>query len=241
MADRTYLEVLNHGPFLDHPDPWAESGEYFQQLHTGLIGEIFAQIANPLLEQGYITKMAEPGIMIEIDEPELRAIHIFTQGENRLITVVEIISPRNKDHPADVVAYQERRQHLFLDRGINVAEIDLTRSNKRLIDHPQIRQNAYHIVIFIPSEGIRVIGMTYGEMLKRFALPLQDDVIGVDLQQAYTTAYQKYIIAAQLDNDGQYAADNLPYPTLLTDLQRQEAVAKAREWQQLVASLRPGR
>lgn len=69
--------------------------------------------------------LAEPGIEVDLEEPELQAIYIRHAGSNTLVTVVEIISPRNKTYLPDILKYQESRQHLFLEQGVNVVEIDL--------------------------------------------------------------------------------------------------------------------
>jgi Protein of unknown function (DUF4058) len=240
----TYLEVLKRGPFPDHTDPWAESGTYFQQLHAAIIGEIFSQIADPLLEKGYVTR-AESSLQVFAGfKSDLEAIHIRGRGGKRLITVIEIVSPRNKDHLSDVESYQKYRQYSYLDRGVNVVEIDLTRSQRRLSEQTQQYESAYQVVVFlpgmfIPRNEIRFIDMPYGQGLKRVALPLDYEVVPIDLPQVYKAAYEERIIAAQLEDDQQYEETKLPYPSLLSEKQRQEAVESVHNWQQLVASLRP--
>lgn len=49
--------------------------------------------------------LAEPGIEVALDEPELQAIHIRQSGSNRLITIAEIISPRSKTYLPDIIKY----------------------------------------------------------------------------------------------------------------------------------------
>jgi Protein of unknown function (DUF4058) len=76
--------------------------------------------------------LAEPGLLFEGTEPELDALHIKAWETGRLVTVLEIVSPRNKTAAQLIRDYQERRTRL-LQRAVNVVELDLTRSVKRLI------------------------------------------------------------------------------------------------------------
>jgi hypothetical protein len=180
--------------------------------------------------------LAEPGESIELDEQDLQAIYIRESGV--LITVVEIISPRNKAYLPDVVNYQEGRKRLFLEQGVNVVEVDLTRSVRRLVEHPLTLRHPYHIAVFMPSEAPRVIALDFDAPLKRFALPLIDAVLGVELQAAYETAYREATIAPQILDNNHYASDGLPFPTLLSDDQRAACFAAVQAWRDDLARLR---
>jgi hypothetical protein len=182
--------------------------------------------------------LAEPGIEVDLEEPELQAIHIRQAASNTLVTVVEVLSPRNKAFLPDMLKYQENRQHLFLEHGVNVVEIDLTRSVKRLVEHMLTMRHAYHIAVFISGEPLRIIPMDH-EPLKRCALPLIDDVVGVELQPAYDLAYREATIAPQIETNGHYTLNDLPFPTLLTDDQRQQAIKAVQNWRAELQKLRP--
>lgn len=182
--------------------------------------------------------LAEPGVAVELDEPDLQAIYIRQAGSNRLVTVVEVISPRNKAYLPDIVRYQEGRQQLFLEQGVNVVEIDLTRSVKRLIDHPLTSRYPYHVGVFMPGEPLRLITADFLESLKRCALPLADDVVGVELQDAYDLAYREATIAPQIENNSQYTPEHLPFPTLLTEEQRHQLLEMIEGWRAELEHLR---
>lgn len=181
--------------------------------------------------------LAEPGDVIDLDEPEYQAIYISERHSNRLVTVVEIISPRNKLNWQDIWRYQSGRADLFLSQGVNVVEVDLTRSVKRLLDHDLTHRAAYHMAVFLPDESPRVIRMEYGEPLKWCALPLRDKVIGINLQQAYEVAYREATIAPQLIDEERYTLEHLPFPTLLSDAQRAAALEAVRNWREALAKL----
>lgn len=188
--------------------------------------------------QAATAALAEPGLAVEIEEPELQAIHIKRAGESTLVTVVEIISPRNKTHPLDVLKYQEDRAKLFLERGVNVVEIDPTRSVRRLLDHELTRDYAYHTAVFIPGQAVYIIVSALGETLKRCALPLRETVVAVDLQAAYDQAYQQVMSAPQIENDTQYSEDALPYPSLLENSQKAQLMDQVQRWHDELARLR---
>lgn len=119
---------------------------------------------------------------------------------------------------------------LIIERGINIVEVDLTRSTRRMINPLEHEGYSYSAVVFRPDESPRMIGMHYGEPLKRIALPLHGEVIGVDLQAAYDYGYQSNTAAAHLDHENFYEEHNLPFPSLLTQSQRHEALETVNRW-----------
>lgn len=184
--------------------------------------------------------LMEPGTAILEYEPELSALYVYDITAGDLVTVIEIISPSNKVNPNDIARYQTERKQLFLAQGVNVVEIDATRSYKRLITHVLTQDHAYHIAIFLPGDLPRVLVNDYGEPLKRFALPLREEVVPVDTQAAYDRAYQSGAVGGLIYKEGQYIEDALPFPSLLTEAQQQEALAAVKAWQDELARLREG-
>lgn len=175
--------------------------------------------------------LVEPGIAVDWELPELDAIYITRMESDDLVTVVEIISPSNKTHEPGMAEYQERRKHLIRVRGVNVVEVDLTRSIKRMLPDLLATTYAYHIAIYLSPKPSRLLGMDFGEAIKPFALPLREKVLGVETQPAYDHAYRQASIAAQIRKEGHYAEDNLPFPSLLTTSQCREALRAVEEWQ----------
>jgi Protein of unknown function (DUF4058) len=183
--------------------------------------------------------LAEPGEVVEGDV-DMQAIHIKQAGTGRLVTIVEIISPNNKTKPNTIADYRTRRERLLFEHGINIVEIDLTRSVKRLLTDTLTTSASYHYAIYLPHDSPRVIGIHYGETLKRMALPLRGEVIPLELQPAYDTTYQTPSIAALILNNDHYREDLLPFPTLLTEDQRRAAWEKVTTWKQELTRLRQG-
>jgi hypothetical protein len=195
----------------------------------------------PAVQLDYTTIAAalevDTGIKLAWEVPELESIRIYEAQTGELITLVEIVSPTNKTSFAEIQDYQDRRREL-LAKGVNVVEIDLTRSVKRLTDHSWVNRYPYHLMILLPSQSPRLIGIGYGESLKRFALPLRTEVIPVDLHTHYQEAYQAKAIAVQILNQTQYTLDELPFPSQLTDAQKQAALDAIHAWQTALARLK---
>ena len=177
------------------------------------------------------TVMAEPGLELTGDAfPEPDAIHITHRASGDLVSIIEIISPRNKDRSSDMWEYIERRNRLIYSKGVNVIELDLTRSVKRLTQDILAETYAYHIAIYMFDQTPRFIGIDYGQALKRLALPLRHEVVGVDTQLAYDNAYQQAYIASHIEMDNHYTDSELPFPSLLTDTQIHEAQEAVSHW-----------
>lgn len=81
-------------------------------------------------DDGTAVAVAEPEI-ITIDRPVERWLEV-RNSNGRLITVIEIISPHNKIGRGRDEYLQ--KQHDYLIAGVNLVEIDLLRSGKRLLD-----------------------------------------------------------------------------------------------------------
>ena len=171
-------------------------------------------------------------------ELDLDAIHIRTMDTGQLVTVIEIISPRNKTHRQDILRYKEQREQVFLKQMVNVVEIDATRSKQRLLVHELTRDYPYHTAIYLPGEMPRILENRFEEILKPFALPLRGEVLRVEPQQAYNRAYQRGIIAGLIMDEGRYSLSELPFPSTLTDAQKETALQAITDWQKELKKLR---
>ncbi|MCU0497809.1 MAG: DUF4058 family protein [Anaerolineae bacterium] len=158
----------------------------------------------------------------------LEALWIRDGQTGDLITIIEILSPGNKTLRG-ISDYADDR-HEYLLSGVNFVEIDLTRSIRRATDHDLTRLYAYHLAVYLPHDGLRIIGMAFDQPLKRFALPLKGEVIGVDLALAYQEAYQKRQIAAQMVLDHHYTLARLPFPTLISSTETQALIEQVNAW-----------
>jgi hypothetical protein len=252
---RRYFQQIHSGMienFLSQiQEPLMEMGywagkEVSLQVMEGRQPDVFVQRSTlkieKLREWDYATAaaevLAEPGVIAESNEV-LQSIHVKEFESGELVTVVEIISPRNKTEPDEIARYQDRRGRLLFNQGVNVVEIDPTRSVKRLLNHRSTTDHAYHTAVYLPDVWPRVLFNDVGEALKPLALPLRAEVVRMELQQAYDHAYQAAAIANQILSDGRYTEQDLPFPSLLTDEQRQTALRAVTYWRDELIALKP--
>jgi hypothetical protein len=212
------------------------------QVTDGRLPDIFVERRDDptrLMEWDYDTAAAEvlaqPGVIVPVGE--LSALHI-SEARGALVAVIEIVSPRNKHAPAEIAQYQDRRARLVNHEGVNVVEIDLTRSVKRLLSGPAARGSAYHVAIYLPGSMPRLVAINAGDALPRIAIPLRAAVIPLDLAELYRAAYRTGSIAAQIEGRGDYVAEALPFPSLLTPQMRDLALAGVVAWRDELARLR---
>lgn len=184
------------------------------------------------------TALVEPGLLIDAKTPELDALYIREQTSLQLVTIIEFVLPRKKLENAWIMEYQDRRWRL-LGRGVNIVEIDLTRSVKHLIDSHLVNLYMYHYAIHLPRQGTRMIGIDFGEAAKPFAVPLREEIVTADVQDAYTRGYVGMNVPIQLYYEDRYNANDLPFPSLLSTEQREQALAALQAWKDDLARLKP--
>jgi len=132
----------------------------------------------PADPSGLLSRVAEPTI-VEIEPPVERWIEI-RDGGDKLVTVIEVLSPVNKTSGRK--RYVEKRQAL-IDAGVSVVEIDLLRGGTPTVDDfgPAGRPT--------PAEGTGFVicvtrcGLPYRREIYRCPLRLPLPVIRVPLRQ----------------------------------------------------------
>lgn len=174
--------------------------------------------------------MTRPILNIGYDPEELDAISIRDVDSGNLVTIVEIISPSNKADPFELTNYVLKRDRA-LHNGVNVVEVDITRSVKRLVENEHARNYPYHIAVHVPMQGSWLVGIEWDESLGTIALPLRGEVILADLQHAYDIGYQQASTAGHIYYEGNYVEAELPFPSLLTGKQKAQALEQVRRWQ----------
>jgi Protein of unknown function (DUF4058) len=145
--------------------------------------------------------VADPLVVhVPAAEPEtLRRLLIVdrTTG-NRLVTVVEILSPANKCTKAGRRAYR-RKQTELLAGGVNLVELDLIRAGRYVLSFPEealprAYRKPYRICVrrATSPDCAEVYRASFREPLPRIRIPLRetDADVGLDLQALVGRAYQ---------------------------------------------------
>lgn len=236
-----YAQHLSADPFPARIDPWSEAQRYFKQISESMIFNFAAQTHEQLLRMGYIPSLQaslqlaeEPDID---DEVRTHAFHVRQRGTRRLVSVVEIILPDSKSQPELALQYEMQRNHLLKEQGVHFVEIDLTRSLSRIQDNSLTASSPYHVAVHLSGEASRFILMEFDQFTKRFALPLISEVVPVELQAAYDRGYRQVTIAGQIYDDGLYDLEHLPFSSLLTERQCQQALEAVHQWKQKLMQL----
>lgn len=123
-----------------------------------------------------------------------RALKITTTDGARVVTVIEILSPSNKNRGEDRDAYLSKRSEYFAARA-NVVEIDLLRDGDRLpMGRPRPPAADYYVLISRAGEypSARVWSFSVRERIPVIPVPLgpATPAVPLDLQQCLAEVYQ---------------------------------------------------
>jgi hypothetical protein len=182
--------------------------------------------------------LVSPGITLEDSDAPLDALYIYQRGTSELVTILEVVSPSNKATRSEILLYRQRSELFIYGRSVNVVEIDATRSIMHLVSDRVAGRYPYHIAVHLPEGTARLLGTNWDHPLERFALPLRGDGIVVDVQSAYDSGYRAASIGTQILDRNDYSADTLPFPSTLTDAQRDEALMRVESWKSQLEQLR---
>jgi hypothetical protein len=116
-----------------------------------LLGRADAAVigAAPKVEEAAAT-YAVAGVPVPVfvpieDEIHERFLEVREQGSNRLITVLEVLSPSNKHSGQGRTSYEEKRRQILYS-ATNLVEIDLLRVGEPLPVYPMLKSD-YRILI----------------------------------------------------------------------------------------------
>jgi hypothetical protein len=178
----------------------------------------------------------EVGTALEESPPPLDALFIRHAETRQIVTILEILSPANKQSLSVMQNYSLRRDSLRAQQ-IHVVELDLTRSVKRLLTHPLAQTYPYHVAVHLHHQPLRFIGVGFGQSLPTFALPLRDDVLPVPAQATFQAAYRASGLAAQLEADHAYQRGALPFLSLLPEAELARLEGQLSQWRATLARL----
>jgi hypothetical protein len=110
-------------------DPYIEREAIWGDFHNSLIVYISAAL-QPLLKPRHVALIQERRFLVrygrhEEEERQSFATIIVPPEVNRIVTAIEVVSPNNKTPGPGRDSYLRQRETFFLERGINLVEIDL--------------------------------------------------------------------------------------------------------------------
>jgi len=206
-------------------DPFLENDKLWPSFQHQLVHCLY-QILLPGLMDHYRARVNQRHYVSEqvlftsvVREEHLEQfIEIRQRKDGKLITCLEVVSPGNKLTSAGGDAYREKRREARSQHA-NLVEIDLIMQGVSLQDYSKdvLADCDYAVTVTraAQAERFEIYKATLQKRLPRFRLPLASDDRDtvVDLQAAFTRAFDQGNFAAQID----YQRD--PH-IALTDLNR---------------------
>jgi hypothetical protein len=191
-------------PYLEDDKLWSSFQHQFvnclyQILLPGLVDRYRARVG----QRRYTTEQALFTSIIR-EEHQEEFIEIRQRSDNRLITLVEVVSPTNKLLPQGRQAYLDKRRE-GRNNGAGMVEIDLILQGQPLLDYSRDGLPEWDYAVTVTRatqpERYEIYTATLQKRLPRFKLPLATDDRDtvLDLQAAFTRCFDQGGFAAQID------------------------------------------
>lgn len=160
--------------------------------------DAFVATSGPVAAGAAPIAIAEPTAQTTLAVPKKkkgnRYVRIMDQAGNRVVTVVELLSPANKDSGGDRDNYIAKRKE-YLATGTNLVEIDLLRAGDRIpLGKPAPPPADYYILVSRAKDFPRadVWGVTVRDAIPGIPVPLDpgSDPIPLALRPPLDLAYE---------------------------------------------------
>jgi Protein of unknown function (DUF4058)/Protein of unknown function (DUF2934) len=170
----------------------------YQVLLPGLVDRYRARV----VQRRYIVNSAvahAPGV-----EHAEEVLAIRQRADDKLVTLVDVVSPANKTTAAGRRAYLEQRQAARAEQA-SVVEIDLVLQGRLTLDYSREGLPAWDYAVTvtrsIQPERYEIYTSTLQKRLPRFRLPLAPDDRDtvIDLQAAFARCFDQGEYAARID------------------------------------------
>jgi hypothetical protein len=131
-------------------------------------------------------------------------VEIRQRGDGRLVTLLDVVSPRNKTADAGRAAYLEKRRE-GRGAGANLVEVDLVLQGQPTLEYSRDGLPDWDYAVTVTRaaqpERYEVYTATLRKKLPRFRLPLaaDDRDMVLDLHAAFNRAYDQGGFADQID------------------------------------------
>ena len=213
LRPKYYVEVETR-TYMDTND-----GEVLVDIPDVTVSKPTKQDTSPKANLASVTVQLRPQTVTlpmptEIKE---RYLEVREIGSEAVITVIELLSPKNKRQGKGREVYEAKRQ-MILSSASHLVEIDLLRGNSPLPMYGNINLGDYSILISIANRRPQadLYAFTMKEALPTFPLPLKavDEVVLVSLQEIVQGIYERGSYDLRIDY-----SQPLPPPKLLAEEQ----------------------
>lgn len=181
-------------PYLEHPKLWPAFQHQllaclYQILLPGLVDRYRARVGN----RSYVSEMPLFTSIIREEYTE-EFIEIRTRTDNRLVTLLEVVSPANKTTVAGRQAYLDKRKEAASQRSA-IVEIDLVLQGKPTLTYSRDGLPEFDHAVSVTKanapDRYEIYTATIQKRLPKFKLPLAPDDKDalLDLQAAFSRAF----------------------------------------------------
>jgi hypothetical protein len=192
-------------------DPYLEDEAVWPVFHHQLVMCLY-QILLPGLVDRYRARVCQRSYVAEQvlftsilrEEHHEDLIEIRQRSDNKLITVVDVVSPANKLALQGRAAYLDRRRE-GRAQGANLVEIDLVLQGQPTLDYSRdgLPEWDYAVTVTRSTQPDRyeIYTATLQKRLPRFRLPLaaDDRDTVLDLHTAFSRCYDQGGFSAKID------------------------------------------
>ena len=192
-------------------DPFLEAASVWPAFHQNLAAALYHAVLPGLADRyrarigsrDYVTELALFTSVLR--EPHAEPyVEIRQRADNRLVTLVDFVSPANRTTPAGRTAYLDTRTDALAQRAA-VVEIDLVTQGKPPLEFDRSQLPEHHYTVTVTRGTAPHKHQVYAAVLSKrlppFKLPLaaDDRDTVIDLQVSFARAYDAADFARKVD------------------------------------------
>jgi hypothetical protein len=190
-------------------DPYLEDEALWPDFHRQLLAVLHQVLLPSFPAQRYLVVAGSRQYTADTSQgtPDHHENYLEIRGgdgDGRLVTLVDLVSPANKQTTAGRQAYLEQRRQAR-ESLANVVEIDLVLRGQPTLDYSRENLPDWDYAVTVtrapPSERHEIYCSTLQKRLPRFRLPLaaDDRDTALDLQTAFSRCYQEGNFGGRID------------------------------------------
>jgi hypothetical protein len=192
-------------------DPFLEDEKIWPAFQHQLVACLY-QVLLPGLDDRYRARISQRSYVTEQplftsiirDQHQEEFIEVRQRADNRLVTLIDVVSPVNKVRLQGRAAYLETRKQARIHNA-SVVEIDLILQGQPMLDYSRdgLPEWDYAITVTRCSQPERyeIYTTTLQKRLPRFKIPLAPDDRDtvLDLQATFARCYDQGNFSSQID------------------------------------------
>ncbi len=192
-------------------DPYLEDDKLWPSFHHQLVACLY-QILLPGLVDRYRARIGQRSYATEQplftsiirEQHQEEFIEVRQRSDNRLVTLIDVVSPINKLRSQGREAYLETRKQVR-SQSASVVEIDLSLQGAPMLDYSREGLPEWDYAITVTRstqpERYEIYTTTLQKRLPRFKIPLASDDRDtvLDLQATFARCYDQGNFSSQID------------------------------------------